>query len=358
MRGEVDRALDLYVEAGLATEAARLLRTRAERTLDPVERLGLLGRARDLASGETRELLSRRCAEQRLELCKQGVLRLTALELDELAGELMRLESPQLAAEAHALAGNVEDQARALVEAGAIERLEAVLDADRRESEQALATRERALRAYDLDRSGRRREALAMIEGETAEGDPVLRELKRHIESRRVTGPRVVLHLGGEPHHFALGREVVVGRSGSTIEIPSPAISRSHLVLSRDESGPSVRDVSKNGTTLNGIALDTTLRIGQALTLELGGEVTVRLAPDPKFCLRVELLDEVLYAPLAGLRLAVGVVELGTDGWLELVPGAREVYLGDIELTHPVQLCRGDRFLLSRGGAVVVGVES
>ena len=358
MRGELDRALQLYLDAGLDQEAARLLLTRAERTADPLERLGLLGRARDLSTGETRDLLSRRCAERRLELCKQRLLRLTSVELDELAGELRRLDSPALAAEAHALAGNVEDQARALVEAGAIERLESVLDADRRQSTQALAAKQRALEAHDLDRSGRRREALALTEGDEALGDPVLRKLRRAIESRRVTGPRVVLNLEERRHHFALGREVVVGRSGSTIEIPSPAISRSHLVLSRDESGPTVRDVSRNGTTLNGIGLDATLHIREALTLKLGGEVSVRLAPDPEFGVRVEILDEVLFAPLGELRSRVGVFELGADGWLELDPAKGGVYLGEIQVVHRIQLCRGDRLLLSRAGPVVVGVES
>lgn len=354
-KGDLARAAALYVEAGLEQEAVRVLLTHAEQLEDPLGRLGYLARARDFSEGQERERLSRRCAEQRLELAKQRVLRLTAVELDELANELSRLNEPALAAEAHALAGNVEDQAKALVEAGAIERLEAVLDADRQRSEAALAAKERALLAHDLERSGRRREALALAR---AGDDATLRELARQIESRRVKGPRVVLEVDGERRQFVFGREVSLGRSGATVEIPSPAVSRSHLLLSRGEAGPNVEDVSRNGTTLNGVALDAVLTVREAITLELGGEVAVRLAPDVDFCLRVELLDEVLFAPLGAISSQVGTFDLSADGWLELIPASGEVYLGELRVVQPVQLCRGDRLSLSRQGAVVVGVES
>jgi hypothetical protein len=279
--------------------------------------------------------------------------------LDELAGELSNLGSPELAAEAHALAGNVEDQARALVEAGAIERLEAVLDADRQRSQHEVASKQRALHAYDLESSGRRRQALALARsGAGAGSDPKLSELARRIEANRISGPRVVLEFAGTRRHFALGSEVSLGRAGATLEIPSPAISRSHLVISRGEFGPTVRDVSRNGTTLGGVLVDTTLAINEPLTLELGGQVKVRLAPDPEFCVSLELLDSVWFVPLGALRSEVGVFALGNDGWLELDPAGAEVYLGELRVTHPVELCRGDRLSLVRDGPVVVEVAS
>jgi hypothetical protein len=119
-----------------------------------------------------------------------------------------------------------------------------------------------------------------------------------------------------------------------------------------------VKDVSRNGTTLNGVVLSAALAIREPLTLKLGGEVVLRLEPDPEFCLRVEWLEEVLFAPLGDIECAVGRLDWTHDGWLELVPGNDEIYLGELRVVQPVQLCRGDCVSLARGGPAVVRVEA
>jgi hypothetical protein len=98
------------------------------------------------------------------------------------------------------------------------------------------------------------------------------------------------------------------------------------------------------------------LEIREPVALELGGAVRVQLSPDPELSLRMELLNRVYFVPLRDLQLRIGTLQLAEDGWLELTPGARETYLGDLRVTHPVQLCRGDQLALSQGGPPVLGV--
>src|SRR5690606_19303542 len=284
------KATELYLEAGAREQAARVLVTRAETCPNPSDRLALLCLARDHSSEPRQHELGRRCALMKLELCRERVLFLTASELGAVGRELSALGEHRLAAEAHALAGDLEAQTAALVEAGAIERLEAVFDADQQQ-QWAEQERERGLlAAVDLDRVGRRRAVLALLADQRDRASPQLLELGERIVARRSLGSVVALELEGKLQHLVLGQRVTLGRAGSGLVVPSPAVSRVHLVLERRGGQPTVVDVSSNGTTLGGVSVAAPLPIGSRLELTLGGEVKVGFELDTRFGVRVSLL--------------------------------------------------------------------
>jgi hypothetical protein len=286
---------------------------------------------------------------------------LTKPELSELGRELSSLGAHRLAADAHGLAGDLEAQTAALVEAGAIERLEAVFDAD--ESRQrAERDRQRTLaRALDLERTGQRRAALALVSDRPRGFGHELADIEQRIKSRRVSGALVHLELEGERRRFALGARVTLGRSHSSITVASPAVSREHLEIWWKDGSPVVADVSKNGTTLRGVPLEGTLAVHARLDLVLGGQVPVTLEPDARFGVRLTVLEDTFLIPLAPLVTRVGEVVIGSDDWVELVakaPSAQAaaVYLDAWYVSEAVQLCVGDEFRSAPNGPVVLKV--
>src|SRR5690606_38706461 len=116
-------------------------------------------------------------ASLKLELCQTRELLLTRQELGRLGRDLAELGEHQLAADAFGLAGDLEAETSELVEAGAIERLEAVFDAD--ESRQRLERdREQTTRnAVDLERLGRRRAVIVLAADQPDEPASRLSEL-------------------------------------------------------------------------------------------------------------------------------------------------------------------------------------
>jgi hypothetical protein len=125
MSGELADAVDLYQEAGLPDEAARVLLMRADGERSAEKRIALLALAAYTAQSED----IKKKAAGRKALVSFDVLRgrggsflksevlAVARELEE-AGEL------EPAADAYALAGDADGEIRALTAAGAIERLE------------------------------------------------------------------------------------------------------------------------------------------------------------------------------------------------------------------------------------------
>ena len=356
--GDLELATRLYIEAGARDDAARVLGARANSALTAADRLALLSLALEHCSEGPKPELRRQHASLKLELCQTRELFLTRSELGRLGRDLAELGEHQLAADAFGLAGDLEAQTAALVEAGAIERLEAVFDAD--ESRQRLERdREQTGRnAADLERLGRRRAVLAVAADQPDDKVSRLGELAHRIKASRVTGPVLRLELLGVRRQFVLGDRVTLGRANADIVVASPAVSRRHLELRREDGVPVLVDVSKNGTTLRGIPLAGSLSLESRVEVVLGGEVVVSVEPHDRYGLELTIANDAFWVPLGELTSSVGSFHCGADDWVELVPPARGVYLNSVHVLERVQLCAGDELRPERDADAAVRVLS
>jgi pSer/pThr/pTyr-binding forkhead associated (FHA) protein len=367
MSGELADAVDLYQEAGLPDEAARVLLMRADGERSAEKRIALLALAAYTAQSED----IKKKAAGRKALVSFDVLRgrggsflksevlAVARELEE-AGEL------EPAADAYALAGDADGEIRALTSAGAIDRLEERLReteaATRDERDLELTLRKIA----DLDRTAERRAALELALGMLAKRDDErIADAARTIRAHLTRGPVVDLEIDGEPRRYALGAEVTVGRGDATIVVASRAASRKHLRVRRDPiEGLVAEDLdTRNGTLLAGARISGAIAVGDGLRLELGGEVLCVITPRPDGSVDVEVAGVAYVAPLG---------ELMIDGWaveheavrdesfvvLRSPAGAARPYLGDFQLAARVELCAGDEIRSSRGGPVRLRVPT
>lgn len=352
--GHLEAATALFLEAGERAEAARLYALRAGSALDSASRLLLLAQAAENATGDARRELLVRRAGLLVELTRAGALEFGASELRRLGAELEATGEHGVAADLYRLAGDDEAEASALVAAGAVERLEQVLDqralAERRERE----LRGRARRVQDLFEAGRRREALALGSPLTEHAD--VAALVGRIERDRVSGPCAWLVVGGDALEVVFGDSVSIGRAEATLAVASPAVSRRHLVIRRGSAGPEVLDAgSHNGTTLSGVRLAAPLAVGQGLALVLGGEVEVRVRPWERGVV-IELGQRTVHAPLGPLEVGAWQVAPASDAWLELV--SREpAYFGVLRAESRVELCRGDALSREPGGPAALEVR-
>ena len=225
LEGDLPRAALLWAEADRADEAARVTLLRGDGELDSAKRLQLYVQAVSLApeGHAIRDIARRKRALLALGIARtsEGATSAAArLDLLDAGAELEALGDATQAAEAYALAGDVESEARALVGGGEIDRLEDVLERDR------LRSRGERLRHdahTELDRllaSGRRREALARAEALTAASpeDEAATERLKMLRTRRASGPCVALELRGKRLQLILGDEIVVGRNEGAIQ--------------------------------------------------------------------------------------------------------------------------------------------
>jgi hypothetical protein len=183
---------------------------------------------------------------------------------------------------------------------------------------------------------------LALLEDQADQLSPELMELAHRVRTRRLTGPLLHVEQAGRRLLFALGERVTFGRSGSDINLPSPALSRVHLALERREGQPTLVDLSKNGTSLNGVRLGAPLALNRPVELVLGGVVPARFVPNTAYGIQVSVLGECYHAPLGDAVFEMGVIRLSHDGWLEFVPRDAPVFLNACHIVTPIQLCRGD----------------
>lgn len=344
--GHLDEATALYVEAGARDEAARVLALRAGSALEPGERLALLAQAAGMAEGDAAHELYVRRARLSLELARAGTLRPGQSELRALGQQLEAMAEPALAADVYALAGDTDAEAQALVAAGAVERLEEVLDARQSADRKTRERDELARRVRDLEQAGRRREALSLGAGLRDDAD--IAALLRRIEIERVSGPCAKLVLDGTELEIAFGDELVIGRAEATLVVASPAISRRHLLVRRGISGPEALDAgSSNGTTLAGARVDVPVAVGEGIELLLGGEVSVALAPW-KSGVRVAVGRRVVYAPLGPLDVDGWRIAPAPDDWLEL-EARSPAFLGALRVDARLELCRGDALAPAAG---------
>ncbi len=346
--GRLEEATAAYLKAGESAEAARLFVIRADGAPDPFERLRLLGQAKNFATDDGAPAIARRRALLAIDLVRAGTLSLVPSELGELGRELERVGEPSAAAEAYGRAGDSEGEARALVAAGAIDRLEQVLDAEQQRTRHARLRAELEQRIVDLELSGRRREALAAIRHEAA-GDERLTALATQIETRRALGPRLRLAIEGEELEVVFGERVVIGRAGADLVVPSPNVSREHLSIERGPDGPRVVDQgSRNGTLLGGARIDIPVSVGDGLSLALGGDVPLEISPW-KTGVRLVVAGQTVHAPLGKLLIGGWVLDLGEDRWLELDTSGSPALLSGLRVDRRIELCRGDALCAEPG---------
>lgn len=352
--GRLGQATALYLEAGERGEACRLFLLRAERALDAEERLGFLSQALELSEGDEQAEIQSRRARLKLDLVQGGALTFGHGELMALGEELEQLGKLLDAATVYARAGDTDAEARVLVAAGAVDKLEQVLDAKQREQQSHRQHEALEQRVQDLELSGNRRQALALSRSSAMADDQATVLAGRGIELKRCTGSSLNVAIDGDQLEVAFGDSVTLGRAGATVVVEAPAVSRKHLEVRRAAGGLEVLDLgSSNGTLLAGARLDVPVPVGDGVDLELGGEVPVRVEPwQDGVCIAVA--GRRVHAPLG--PLVVGrwrIAPSPEDGWLELVaPEGAAPCRGKVRLDANVQLLSGDAFSEELDGPV------
>jgi hypothetical protein len=392
--GDLAGAAELYTEAGMGDDAARVLLLRADAEPSPERRIAFCA----LAAQRAESLEVRRKARGRKALLAFDTLRKSGgafLESEVLAVARELEESGELerAADAYALGGDHEGEVRALTAAGAIERLEERLKVSETATRSQREIEQRLRRIADLDRTAERRAALDLCLTVLRERDDTrVAEVARAIRARLLRGPVVDLEIDGELRRYALGGEVTIGRGDATIVIGSRAVSRRHLRLARGPEGVFVEDLdTRNGTNLAGLSgarVAGRLRVGDGLRLVLGAEVPCSIVPlaltaDAPTPLGPASIEQCFAVEIAGWRYLCPLGPLAIDGWqigvepgaaTPLSPGASpnptpegdegsyvvlssegnaaRPFLGDFELARRIELCHGDELRSARGGRI------
>ena len=257
-----------------------------------------------------------------------------------------------------------EEGVRALIDAGDVDGLEAMLS---REQTRDRETRGRRSAREDfalLVACGQRREAVKLARMSTDDG---LRDRMRDVEARRISGSLVRVLVGGEEVALLLGERIIIGRAPSlgageekcgTLAVVAPALSRRHVAIARRDGEPVVRDLgSRNGTLLRGQHVTGDAPVGEGIDLELGGAIPLRVRPLGRLpgTVTVEVAGCSYAAPL-GPAASVGIgrwrLEASADGWVELITDDEPTaFQGSLQLVGRITLVAGDSFGVGRGGS-------
>lgn len=374
LRGDLAKAAELYGEADLPEDAARVILLRGDSETDPRARLQFFAQASQFApdGSDIHNEARRKRAELLLALAGDATVSAVARhDVLEAAKDLEAVGEPLKAAEAYARAGDKEGEARALQAAGDVDRLEFLLSSEQHKERVSRARDDRTKDVDLLIACGRRREALGALDEllrdlqKTSNGDfnirvdeASLRERANGLRARKIEAPIVSVEIGGQRHHLVLGREIVIGRSEGTIRVSSNAISRQHLRIFREGDAVVVRDLeSRNGTHLRGVNLAGTFPIHEGIELKLGREVPLRIAPSKAVpsAIEIEIAGQSYLATLGPTNLPALGYELvaGPDGWVELV-ARQPAFQGDVELVGQTTLLAGDAIATTRGGAPAI----
>lgn len=366
LRGELEKAVELYGLAGAPEEAARVMLLRGDAETDPRVRMRHYTQA--VATAPERHSVREEARRKRAALLVAQFAGGASTEnaRRELRGagqELLDVGDATAAAEAFKLAGDGEGEAKALAQAGDVESLELLLSEQEKKDRVERAQKEVHAEIEMLAASGRRREALAAAEKWiAAHDDAALRDRAAMIKARRALGPiaRVAIH--GKKALVVLGENVIIGRTEGALQIASHAVSRRHVRIAREGAAVTVSDLgSRNGTQLRGMNIAGAIPVGDGVELTLGKEVRVRIAKAESMTLddavTIELGGETYLAPLGAARVSGSSWELatGVDEWIELVAHT-PAFLGDISLAERTTLAVGDIITSERGGPEILRV--
>lgn len=364
LRGDLAKAAELYGSCGATEEAARVMLLRGDAETDVRQRMVHYTQALATApeGGESKKRARVKRAE--LLVAQFGGSAVSSAAKHDLLSAARDLEAAgeaERAAEVYRLAQDSEGEARALAQAGDVEKLEFLLSEQEMKERTDRQRHDVASRVELLMAGGKRREALAAAEA-LAKHDPRLAAEKATlIKGKRVEGPILPVELEGKSVLLVLGDEIIIGRTEGTLRVPSQAVSRQHVKVVRENGAIVVRDLgSRNGTQLRGMDLVGALPIGDGLDLQLGKEVRLSIKPaDGIDGARIELAGSTYVAPLGPASVGGWQIEAARDGWLELVStSAHPAFLGDVQLDARTTLLVGDAIGAVRSGPVVLRIGS
>jgi hypothetical protein len=198
-----------------------------------------------------------------------------------------------------------------------------------------------------LDRCGQRLAILGAVRTFMAQHtDAEVAAYARGVLARLLRGPIVTLALDGREQRIALGDSITIGRSGATIPVSSPLVSRLHLRLYRDGGTAFVEDAgTHNGTWLAGARIVAPLPVGDGLDLSIAREIPCSIRPAAG-ALAIEVAGERTLAPLG--PLVVGGLRIwlasGAEGALVTLRPEPDVptSLGDVPVQTAIELTPGD----------------
>ncbi len=360
-QGKLEQAYEAYLAAGQPSDAARIMLARAGAETDPRKRIAMLNLAASRApdGSETAIQARRRAALLRLDICRNANAKQLRSELVELARELEHLELMPEAGETFGLAGDTENQTRVLVACGAIDALEHALESERQErSDQR--HREQAWREIkDLDAIGKRRACLQRCEAWLADHplDEDVAAFARSVREKILRDGTIPLIIEGNRANLVIDHPLIVGRAEASVEIPSPALSRQHLQVSRRNDEVVVEDLgSRNGTWLAGARIDGVLPVGTGIDLQLGGQVPCRVEPWPAGGVKLSMPGRAIVAPLGPLHVGSFQIAKGPEGVVQLRASHHAPVLNGLQADHIVDLAYGDRIQANRNSDVVLEV--
>ncbi len=366
LRGDLPKAVELFVRAEEPGEAARVMLLRGDAETDPRVRLQHYIQA--AATAPDGHAARREARQKRAELviAMSGDAAVSAVARKDVlaaAADLEAIGQVEAAARAYAMAGDTEGEARALVGAGDVEGLEDLLTLEQSRTRDERKRKDASADVDLLASSGRRREALAAAEEHARAriDDLAVRERAQQLSGRRAAGPRARITVRDRALALVLGDEIVIGRTEGALLVPSAAVSRRHVRIARGAAGVFVEDLgSRNGTQLHGMDVAGKMPLGDGLELKLGKEVSLKVVPSAELpgALAIDLAGSAWLAPLGPVKLGVGdwQLELATDGWIELVSGAPAAFLRDVALVPRTTLLTGDAISETRGGPPVLRV--
>jgi tetratricopeptide (TPR) repeat protein len=294
--GQLEQAAEHYVLAGEPAEAARVHLARAERADARNAEIDALRDALHWAGGQPtlRAQIEKGLGRALLQRARdEGVA--TARDhqrVREAADLLMAGGDHATAGEALESIGDSQGAARAYTYGGLVERMEALLARDQAEHDRERTVRD-AFADYEMHlRMGDRDAARADLEQciAAAERTAEHRRLLDQLESRLITGGRVVLHRRHAPALtcVALPR-VELGRDPlCALPLRAGGVSRRHATLAVAGAGETPRfhlhDLgSRNGTLLGGLPVHGTVPLTGTGCFDLGEhcqiEFEVRGAP-------------------------------------------------------------------------------
>lgn len=360
VEGRFEDAARIYVELGARAEAFRVLVRAAESARELSERRGFYTRAYAVARTDEAQALARRG----LALCALAEFDgagprndAQRARLAEAAAELEKNGSFREAARAFKLLGDKEGVERAMMLAGDIEGYEREVGADEVAERQRLRRRNAIENGETLWRSGDRTGALGSLET-WLRSNPSDEEARLLLDERRAllcSSARVEARLG-ETLLAVVGRfPVTLGREAD-VSLRGAGVSREHVVIERAADGAvTVRDHgSRNGTTLEGLALAGTVALAEGQSIGLGSDLLLKVRERT----RVVTVLEVDRGMDRGRRIvlltgpwkcALGHLRFDDAQRFVLEPDAA-VELNGQRVVMPIVLARGDRV---RGAGLV-----
>jgi tetratricopeptide (TPR) repeat protein len=362
--GDLELAAERYALAGQGEAAARVHLARAERAETRASEIDALRDALHWApEGEWRRRVCRALGRALLSRARaEGV----ATERDrervrEAAGHLLTAGEHREAGEALESIGDDAGAVAAYRAGGLVDRLESALWREERRTRAERDLRE-SFADYELAMRGGARDAAAEHLRrcvEVAESRGEYRRLLDELESRLVTGGRVVLELRkGEQITLFSGTRLLLGRDPlCDLVLRSGGVSRRHSEIGIEEAGGEVayllRDAgSRNGTRVGGMPVTGAVPLAGTGSFALGDDCEVGFRVEGgRLELRIDRgLDQgtVLYAapegqpiPLAGAGIAIAV-QFQRGRPIALHP-RQPIQLNGERLAHgDVQLVHGD----------------